>query len=215
MVSCLGAFPALSLVDHWPMNYLDTRATLLLKIRDLKDRTAWSEFVELYTPLLYSYAIKAGLQDADAADIAQESMCDVVRSIRSFEYDSSKGSFRGWLLTVTRNRIRKRMSPHQQRSTGSGDTAVLRLLQEQPQASADAIEQAWQQEYELRLFHWAAERVREEFRETTWQAFWKTTVENMSIEQAAASLELTLGAVYIARSRVLARLRIAISELEQ
>lgn len=201
--------------DRWPMNYLDTRATLLLKIRDLKDRTAWSEFVALYTPLLYSYAIKAGLQDADAADVAQESMCDVVRSIRSFEYDASKGSFRGWLLTVTRNRIRKRMSPSQRRSTGSGDTAVHQLLQEQPQASENAIEQAWEQEYQLRLFHWAAERIRSEFRDATWQAFWKTTVENIPIEQAAESLGVTAGAVYVARSRVLARLRTVVSELEQ
>lgn len=197
------------------MNYLDTRATLLLRIRDLKDRTAWSEFVELYTPLLYSYAIKAGLQDADAADVAQESMCDVVRSIRSFEYDASKGSFRGWLLTVTRNRIRKRMSHAQRRSAGSGDTAVYQLLQAQPQESEDAIDNAWQREYELRLFHWAAQRVRPEFRDTTWQAFWSTTVENIAIEQVATRLGLSVGAVYIARSRVLARLRIVVSELEQ
>ncbi len=196
------------------MNQLDTRATLLLKIRDLKDRTAWSEFVALYTPLLYSYAIKAGLQDADAADVAQESMCDVVRSIREFQYDMSKGSFRGWLLTVTRNRIRKRMSPGQRRGTGSGDSAVLQLLQEQPHDETD-IEAAWQQEYQLRLFHWAAERVRCEFRETTWQAFWMTTVDNVAIEQAAKTLELSVGAIYVARSRVLARLRTAISELEQ
>ncbi len=80
-------------VDHRPMNYLDTRATLLLRIRDLKDRTAWSEFVALYTPLLYSYALKAGLQDADAADVAQEAMCDVVRSIREFEYDPARDRF--------------------------------------------------------------------------------------------------------------------------
>ena len=201
--------------DHWPMNYLDTRATLLLRIRDLKDRTAWAEFVALYTPLLYSYSVKAGLQDADAADVAQEAMCDVVRAIREFDYDASKGSFRGWLLTVTRNRIRKRMSPSQKRSAGSGDTAVMQLLQAQPQLTEEAIEQAWTQEYQLRLFHWAAERVQSEFRETTWQAFWKTTVENVSIDQAASSLGISAGAVYVARSRVLARLRTAISELEQ
>lgn len=197
------------------MNYLDTRATLLLRIRDLKDRTAWSEFVALYTPLLYSYAVKAGLQDADAADVAQEAMCDVVRSIRDFEYDPGRGSFRGWLLTVTRNRIRKRLAPNRQRCAGSGDTAVLQLLEAQPQASEEALEQAWTHEYQLRLFHWAAERVRPEFRETTWQAFWKTTVENNPIEQAASSLGISAGAVYVARSRVLARLRTAISELER
>ncbi len=197
------------------MNYLDTRATLLLRIRDLKDRTAWSEFVELYTPLLYSYAIRAGLQDADAADAAQESMCDVVRSIRDFHYDSSKGSFRGWLLTIIRNRIRKRMSPNQQRSVGSGDTGIHELLSEQPHADQQAMEQAWEHEYQLRLFHWAAQRIESEFRESTWQAFWKTTVESVSAEQAAEALGISVGAVYIARSRVLARLRAAVSELEQ
>ncbi len=118
-------------------------------------------------------------------------------------------------MTVTRNRIRKRTSLSERRAAGSGDTAVLQLLQAQPHESEAAIEQAWTQEYQLRLFHWAAARIRPEFRESTWQAFWKTTVENIPIEQAASSLGLTAGAIYVARSRVLARLKTAISELEQ
>ncbi len=155
---------------------------LLLRIRDRQDRAAWNEFVALYTPLLYSYALKAGLQDADAADVAQEAMCDVVRTICRFQYDSAKGSFRGWLLTITRNQLRKRFRADKRQAIGSGDTAILSLLNEHP---GPDDQQQWEHEYQVRLFHWAAEKVRGDFRPATWHVFWQTTVENVPIEAAA------------------------------
>lgn len=193
------------------MNLLDTRATLLLRIRDLKDRTAWSEFVALYTPLIFSYALKRGLQEADAADVAQESICKVVRSIESFEYDPTKGSFRGWLLTITLNQIRDRASREKRSPRASGDTGVFEELLNQP---SPEIDDQWEREYQLRLFHWAAERVESEFRSNTWEAFWRTTVLNEQIDRVAQALGMSAGAIYIARSRVLARIRAFVAELE-
>lgn len=194
------------------MSVFDTRATLLMRIRDLRDRSSWSEFVALYMPLIYAYSIKAGLQDADAADIAQETMCDVIRSIQRFEYDSSKGSFRGWLFAVTRNRLLKSLAKSGRPTVvGTGDTAVLRQLE---QYSDDIAEKDWEQELQLRLFHWAAERVKHEFTAKTWELFWETTVSGASIESTAARLQMSLGAAYIARSRVLARIRSKAAELE-
>src|SRR5262249_46801901 len=86
---------------------LATRASLLLRIRDPQDRQAWGEFVALYAPLIHAYGRKRGLQDSDAADLTQEVLRRVSRSAGEFRYDPARGSFRGWLLTVTLNEVRK------------------------------------------------------------------------------------------------------------
>ncbi len=193
------------------MSQFDTRSTLLFRVRDARDQAAWSEFVDLYMPLVFSYALKMGLQEADAADAAQETLVLVVRAIPSFQYDSQKGSFRGWLLTILRNQLRREANKAKHQTPGSGDTRILQILQEQP--GRDELD-AWEREYQLRLFHWAANRIRNLFRESTWQAFWSTTVDGVSISSAAEQLGISEGAVYIARSRVLARIRQEIDQVE-
>src|SRR5262245_66053215 len=99
-----------------------TRASLLIRIRDPQDRLAWGEFVALYAPLIHAYGMRRGLQDADAADLVQEVLRHVNRSALQFEYDRSKGSFRGWLVTVARNEIRKLANRRGTQAAGSGDT---------------------------------------------------------------------------------------------
>ena len=194
------------------MKATETRATLLLRIRDSRDREAWSDFVALYTPLIYSYGLKYGLQDADAADVAQETMCNLVRTIQQFHYDAKQGSFRGWLVTVARNVIRRRFNENVKKAKGSGKTSMLDLLAQQP---AESTEDEWEREYQLRTFHWAAENVQAEFRKNTWQAFWLTTVEGQPVDRVAILLGITAGAVYIARSRVLARIKSVIADAER
>jgi RNA polymerase sigma factor (sigma-70 family) len=190
-----------------------TRPTLLLKIRDPNDRRSWGEFVDLYMPLLHAYAMKRGMQDADAADVAQDTVRHVIRSIQSFDYDPSRGSFRGWLLTVARNEIRRFASRRARVAIGSGDTDVHATIEQQP--SRDPSPDAdWDRQYQLALFRWAADRVRDEFRERTWNAFWWTIVEQQSIETVSANLQLSVGAVYIARSRILARIREMIQSVD-
>jgi RNA polymerase sigma factor (sigma-70 family) len=195
------------------MNALETRATLLIRLRDASDQDAWRLFASIYTPLVYRYAMKNGLQDADAADVAQETMCNVVRAIRSFDYDPSRGSFRGWLLAVVRNALRKRFKRAQNQAAGSGDTGVQAMLQQSPdpQADSDAV---WDREYELWLFHKVANWIRGEFQSKTWEAFWKTAVEGIEVATVATELSMSPGAIYIARSRVLARIRSEIQQIE-
>src|SRR5262245_27757872 len=149
-----------------------TRVSLLIRIRDPKDRIAWGEFVQLYAPLIHAYGLHRGLQDADAADLAQDVLRCIARSAPDFQYDPAKGSFRGWLLTVTRNELPKMGSRKTRQADGTGDTEVRQLLEQQPDPAGD--EDYWDREYQWNLFQWAAERVRGEFRESTWQAFWRT-----------------------------------------
>ena len=187
-----------------PMNPFDTRATLLVRIRDPQDQAAWVEFVDLYMPLLHSYAIKMGFQDADAADAAQETLLRVSKAIPSMQYQSDKGSFRGWLLTILRNTLSLHASRAKHHARGTGDTGMIEFLLEQPDRQQFDL---WEHEYQLRMFHWAAKRVQSSFQQTTWRAFWETTVEGKSIPCIAQELGVSTGAVYIARSRVLARIR--------
>jgi RNA polymerase sigma-70 factor (ECF subfamily) len=184
---------------------MQTRASLLLRIRNPQDGLAWSEFVNLYAPLLHSYALKHGLQDADAADLAQDALRNVLRAAPGFVYDPAKGSFRGWLFAVARNELRKQRARAARQAVGSGDSDAQEALASAP-ARQDERD-AWDREYDDALFAWAVERVRPEFREGTWQAFWRSAVDGEPIERVAADLGMTRGALYIARSRVAARLR--------
>jgi RNA polymerase sigma-70 factor (ECF subfamily) len=184
---------------------------LLLRIRDPKDRLAWREFVGVYAPLIHAYGRRRGLQDSDAADLTQEVLYRVARASSAFEYDPARGSFRGWLLAVTRNELRKMAARHARQASGAGDTDILRLLEQQADASD---EDGWEREYRWNLFQWAANKVRVEFREPTWQAFWRTAVLAAGIDQVARDLGLSPGAVYVARSRVTARIRQEIEAVE-
>jgi RNA polymerase sigma-70 factor (ECF subfamily) len=181
----------------------ETSPSLLVRIRDAADREAWRLFVDLYGPLVYALGRRHGLQDADAADLTQDVLQSVASAVRSLQYDPRRGSFRGWLYTIVRNRLldaQRCRCPVQ----GSGDTAVQHWLESQP---APEPEPSWDRDYERRVFAWAAERVRVDFRPSTWQAFWLTAVEGLSTEEAGRRLGMSLGAVQVARSRVMARLK--------
>jgi len=184
---------------------MQTRTSLLVRIRDPHDGRAWSEFVDVYAPLLHAYGLKHGLQDADAADLAQNTLRQMLRAAPGFVYDPQKGTFRGWLLTIARNELRKFAMSGGQADRGTGNSDMRALLEAQPAAEVDEAE--WEREYQLNLFHQAAKRVQAEFRPKSWQAFWRTVVNDESIDGVARDLGLSAGAVYIARSRVTARVR--------
>ncbi|AGA27495.1 RNA polymerase sigma factor [Singulisphaera acidiphila] len=181
-----------------------TRDSLIVKLRDPADSTAWREFVALYEPLVYRLARRKGLQDADAHDICQE----VFRAVAgaSDRWDPARGNFRGWLSRIARNLLINFLARRQYQLRGSGATSVQDLLEAQPAVdpSATALFEA---EYEKRLFRWAADDIRGEFTPATWRAFWQTALEGRPPGEVAAELGLSVGAVYVARSRVLSRLR--------
>jgi RNA polymerase sigma-70 factor (ECF subfamily) len=189
-----------------------TRPSLLARIRDPGDRQAWSEFVEIYAPLVYAYACKQGLQDADVADLTQEVLRAVSRSAGQLDYDPRRGSFRGWLFTIVRNELRDFFAARRRHCPGSGDTDVQRRLEQLPDRAEE--EAFWDREYEQRLFTWAAEQVRRDFQESTWQAFWLTAVAGKSGKEVAEMLGMTTAAVYLAKRRVMTRLKEQIEQLQ-
>ena len=183
-----------------------TRVSLLVRVRDPQDEAAWSEFVEIYAPLVYRYARRSGLQDADASDVTQDVLRTTIRTMPAFDYNPRRGRFRGWLRTVTMNQVRDHKSRGQHREQGTGDTGVHQWLSQQSRQS-ETDEDFWEREYRERLFQWAAERVRVQFRDASWRAFEETTVNGRPAVEVAEELGLSVGAVYIAKSRVLAKLK--------
>jgi RNA polymerase sigma-70 factor (ECF subfamily) len=188
-----------------------TRLSLLVRLRDARDDGAWSQFVDLYAPLVFGFARKHGLQEADAADLTQDVLQAVSGGIRRLDYDPRRGSFRGWLFTVARNKLCNFLAAQRRPGRATADAAAQHLLQELPAREEDQTAW-WDQEYERRVFSWAADQVRGAFRESTWRAFWQTAVEGKTAPQVARALGLSVAAVYLAKGRVMARLKQVIRE---
>lgn len=190
-----------------------TRVSLLTRLKDGADTDAWVEFVRLYGPVVYGFARKRGLQDADAADLMQEVLRSVARNAVKLEYDPTRGTFRGWLYTVTRNKIYNFLTAQKNRPRGSGDSGAVERLDAIPDRAADKDDD-WDIEYERRLSAKAMDRVKHEFQPNTWQAFWGTAVDGRPAQEVGDELKMTAGAVYVAKSRVLARLRDEVQRLQ-
>jgi RNA polymerase sigma factor (sigma-70 family) len=189
---------------------LQTRPSLLVRLRDPRDQEAWRTFLDLYAPLIYGFGRKNGLQDADAADLTQSVLVAVNASIGRLDYDPAKGTFRGWLFGVARNQLGK-WRRSQGKDRASGDTEDLRQLAEHP-APIDASDW-WELEYQRQCFVVAAQRIRPQVQEASWQAFWQTAVDGRTPSDVAAELNLSLGALYTAKSRVLALIKKEIQTL--
>jgi RNA polymerase sigma-70 factor (ECF subfamily) len=178
---------------------LTTPVTLLERLRRPDEPDAWDRFVELYTPMLYAWARKTGLQEPDAADLVQEVFALLLRKLPEFAYDPAK-SFRGWLRTVTLNQWRL----IQRRRAGQPTTAQGVEPDALPAAEGEAF---WEAEYRQHLVARALAVMRAEFQPTTWRACWECAVHGRPAADVAAEFGLSVGAVRAAKFRVLNRLR--------
>ncbi len=191
----------------------NTRPSLLVRLRKPHDEQAWVEFMEIYEPLVYQLARQRGLQDADARELAQEVFVAVTSAIERWQPDPERAKFRTWLFRIARNLIVHALVARRRHPQGTGGSDLRALMEQQPAPDSEDSS-LFDQEYRRQLLAWAADRVRGQFHETTWQAFWLTSVDGQEVGQVAASLGLSAGAVYIARSRVMARLRETIEKFE-
>jgi RNA polymerase sigma factor (sigma-70 family) len=191
-----------------------TRASLLLRLRDSHDHEAWVAFVSLYEPVAYRLLRRHGLQDADAREVMQELFMAVSRSIDRWDPAKERGSFRGWLRRVARNLVINWLKQRERRVIATGGSDLQAMLEVLP---ADSGPETAEFDKELRraLFQRAAEQVREEVQPATWQAFWETGVAGTSPVDVARKLGMSVGAIRVAKCRVLARLRAVVNELEQ
>lgn len=181
-----------------------TSASLLLRLKQPDQPEAWDRFVRIYSPLLFHWARRTGLQAEDASDLVQDVLTTLLRKVTEFDYDKSR-SFRAWLRTVTMNLWRDRLKRRATRPmSGNGDR-----LDEV--ADHDALEKMIDQEYSKSISSQALKLMQGEFQPRIWKACWEHAVEGRSAIDVGAELGMTPGAVYAATCRVLARLR---SELD-
>ena len=179
---------------------LHTRPSLLLRIRDPADAEAWRQFTELYARVIYGYCCRRGLQDADAADVTQEVLAQVARSIQAFEYAPERGRFRSWLGTVTHSKIERFRRKSGRNPGGSADDPRIEEV-------ASQIESEWTEEFNAQVLQTAMQRIRAEFEPQTWSAFELAWIENRPAQEIALQLGCRIHAIYVAKSRVLIRLR--------
>jgi RNA polymerase sigma-70 factor (ECF subfamily) len=190
-----------------------TRASLLVRLRDGGDAGAWHEFVRLYAPVIYGFARKRGLQDADAADLMQEVLRSISSAVQRLEYDTARGTFRGWLFTVTRNKVYNFLEARSRRVQGSGDSRVQQRLEQLAGADGE-LSTDWEVGYQRSLVAQAMDEIKSEFQKATWEAFCRTALDGLTPAQAASQVGLSVGAVYVAKSRVIARLKQEIERLQ-
>jgi RNA polymerase sigma factor (sigma-70 family) len=184
----------------------DTRASLILRLPSAADADAWQEFVSIYEPFVYRFARRGGLQEADARELVQNVLLAVARAIGRWQPDRDRGRFRTWLFRIARNQLIDISGKLRRQVVSRGGTSMIGLLEQAPDFegwSNDELKISHRRE----VFRWAASRVKDSVKPATWQAFWMTAVEDQPVEAVAMALEISVGAVYIARSRVFARLR--------
>jgi RNA polymerase sigma-70 factor (ECF subfamily) len=192
----------------------ETRETLIRRLPNAADVEAWELFVEIYEPLLFRLARGRGMQPADAEDFVQEVLAAVVRNIERWVARQDRGPFRAWLFGIAFNLGINFVTRPKHQRWGSGDGQIARMLDELPAGSPDSSE-LFLTEYRRELFRWAAERVREQVSERQWLAFWRTSVGEQPIADVATELKMSVGSVYIARSRITTRIREIIREHEE
>jgi RNA polymerase sigma factor (sigma-70 family) len=191
-----------------------TRASLILRLPDPADALAWDEFVGVYAPLVYRLARRQGLQPADADEVVQEVLAAVARSVDAWLTNADRGLFRAWLLRIAHNIAVNYLTRPRHRPIGSGDSDVACWLAQHPDANGEPTAE-FELEYRREIFRWASQQVQQEVAERTWQAFWLSSVRDQPIREVAEQLGMSVGSVYIARSRVMARLRQFVRRFEE
>lgn len=185
----------------------ETRQSLLIRLRNSRDDQAWAEFTAIYEPVIYRMSQARGLQDADAREVVQEVLMSVSAAIEHFDVESA-GSFRGWLTKITRNATIDHFRRRAKRMAAIGSEHVL--LEEI--AGMDQLEDEFDRSRREQLFRWASSIVRRRTGEANWIAFWSTAVEGRPIPEVAAELGVTEGAIYVARCRIIKRIRELVKE---
>lgn len=185
---------------------LSTSITLLQRLSSGANEQDWRRFVDLYSPFLYRWISSAGLQDSDARDAVQNVLLTVMTKLPTFQYDPSR-KFRAWLWKIAINAARLSFRKRKVAGRGTGDGGLSGVISE------ESLSMFWDREYATHVTARALQIMQAEFQETTWRACWEQVVNDRPAAAVAAELGISPGACYIAKSRVLARLRDVLGDM--
>jgi RNA polymerase sigma-70 factor (ECF subfamily) len=183
-----------------------TSASLLQRARE-RNTDAWEKLTAVYSPLVYQWCRQAGLQSHDAADVVQEVFSAVNSGLDRFRRQQPQDSFRGWLWTITRNKIRDYFRARAKQAAAAGGTTANLRFQSLPDEIPGEPDDRSSQQWQSKLARRAVALMQTDFAESTWRAFWLTAVEHQPAASVAEQLEMSVAAVYMAKSRVLRHLR--------
>lgn len=193
-------------MSQWP----ETSESLILRIRDPLDALAWSQFMAIYEPVVYRLARRRGLQHADAEDLCQRVFMSVAKAVEDWEPKDDGPPFRNWLGRLTRNAILNAITRGKpDRATGGSSAADVLL--EIP--NGEDLTTAILNESRMEAFRWAANQVQAEFNASTWTMFHETTMGGRMVADVAAELGSSSGAIYVARCRVMRRIKDKVNEV--
>jgi RNA polymerase sigma factor (sigma-70 family) len=197
---------------------LATRRSLVDRLEDWGDRKHWQEFFDTYWKLIYSAARKSGLRDAEAQEVVQETVITVAKKVGKLRYDPAVGSFKGWLLHITRWRIadqfRKR-DPMEARRSRSPDDRATATIERVPDTDVADLDALWEKEWQENLFAAAIARVKKKVDPKQFQVFDCYVRKEWPAQKVAAELRVSVGQVYLARHRISALLKKEIKALEK
>lgn len=191
---------------------LPTLSTLWLAEAQGGESEAWNRLVTTFGPIVYRWCRVSGVRESDAPDLVQEVFAAVARGIGQFEREKPEGSFRSWLATITRNKVRDHFRQLAKRQEAIGGTDALVHLHNQAEALDSTV---CPESIQSPLVRQALEQVRSEFEPSTWKAFWLTTIERQTASEASQAVGISVASVYQSKSRILRRLRQYLSEIPQ
>jgi RNA polymerase sigma-70 factor (ECF subfamily) len=184
---------------------IPTRASLLSRLKDWQDETSWKVFFDTYWKLIYNAAVKAGLSDAEAQDVVQETVISVFKTIPDFQYKATGGSFKSWLLKLTAWRIGdqfRNRQHHIKAKRSAGSTARTATVDGVPDPAGPELEAIWDEEWEQNLMHAATDRVKRAVDPKQYQIFYLYVLKNWPARKVASTLKVNLGRVYLAKHRI-------------
>lgn len=200
-------------------DFIPTRRSLLSRLKNWDDQESWRDFFNTYWKLIYSAAIKAGLNHAEAEEVVQETVINVTKKIKDLKYDPALGSFKGWLLNTTRWKIndqfRKRQrldAPQARRADETRDTATIDRIEDPAGFDLNAV---WDQEWEKNLVDAALQRAKRQVSPKHYQIFDLYVIRGWPVEKVADTLGVNVAQVYLAKHRTSALIQKEIKKLEE
>lgn len=188
----------------------ETRKSLIIKLKAEQDESAWRDFVGTYEKFLEQLARKYSIPERDVPDVTQQILLSLAKSIPFWKDDGKEGSFRRWLSVVAKNIAIRYLETERKHPSPKGGTDQVDLLNK----LEEHVDAEQTKRYQHELILWAAQEVRSEFLDTSWRAFWETVVEDRSVEEVAKEIDISPGSIYMSRSRIMARIRKRIREID-